>query len=270
MPRFGLGILLVISSSALHVSAHGPSDHASHDHPTAALTGRRSPCGHHLAPPMDVIRTAVGHQYEPCQPGAVGCDVHRRRRSLWGPLRIATDYRYLERELSGSPSKLSVIKDRLMPAVTSFLSRALQVRSVSGSLTLRRPCATFFQLVTCRYDNATDTCELRLCHQVIDPVQCGRFVVPSEHLGSQLVCRSPTDCFHTLSGAGAPNADFILYVGASEDAVCASSAGEGTGVLAYASSCHREVGYDRPVSGYVNLCPSQISNGNSQRTQLTQ
>jgi hypothetical protein len=262
--QFVWGILI---GWALQLSAHGPHDHghASHAHLTA-LTGTKAPCGHHLAPPPAEIRTAVGHQDEPCQPGTAGCDARRRRRLLWGPLRINTDYRYLETELRSSPSKLSVIRDQLMPSVTSWLSRALQVRSVSGALTLRRQCASFYRLAACMYDNVTDTCEVSLCHQVIDPVQCGRFTVPSEHLGSQLVCGSPpttpADCVRIPSGAGAADADFILYVGAADDSVCTTGAGESTGVLAYASSCHREVVYDRPVSGYINLCPSQISTGN--------
>jgi len=54
------------------------------------------------------------------------------------------------------------------------------------------------------------------------------------------------------SAAGVTDADFLLYVAASDTARCDSS-------VAYATYCQLEVEYDRPIAGFINICPQAIS-----------
>ena len=183
-------------------------------------------------------------------------------------MRIVPHYGLLDSELASSPAQLAIIKNQLVPAAIEWLSRALHVRRVAGPLTLLQPCASYYELGDkCVQDEVTGLCSNRLCAQVIDPVRCGRFIVPAEHLSPQLVCgvgpdrQIPEDCIHVPGGAGIADADMVLYVGASDDAVCASDYGSGASVLAYASSCHREDEHDRPVSGYISMCRRAIREG---------
>jgi leishmanolysin-like peptidase len=54
------------------------------------------------------------------------------------------------------------------------------------------------------------------------------------------------------------NADFILYISAINTEHCSNS-----NTVAFASYCQLESKYNRPVAGYVNICPQSVSSKQS-------
>ncbi|KAH8871140.1 Leishmanolysin-like peptidase [Schistosoma japonicum] len=55
-------------------------------------------------------------------------------------------------------------------------------------------------------------------------------------------------------GLGIPPNGYLIFVDASQSEPCQSD-----DLLAYALACQLEYGTDRPVAGYVNMCPNQLS-----------
>ncbi|XP_065185667.1 leishmanolysin-like peptidase [Sycon ciliatum] len=85
---------------------------------------------------------------------------------------------------------------------------------------------------------------------------CGGVVpVPTSHLTNCTQCTQSSVCTSSgSSGAGVSNADLVIYVGAySTMARCSGN------TVAFASSCVQEATLDRPVAGYINLCPDTLN-----------
>ena len=71
------------------------------------------------------------------------------------------------------------------------------------------------------------------------------------------LCSEGGSCKERPGGAGAADADFILYVKAVRTPSCLGSA------LAYAHFCQRDVDAwygtrNRPLAGYINFCPDAV------------
>ena len=66
-------------------------------------------------------------------------------------------------------------------------------------------------------------------------------------------------------GSGFENADFVLYVSTVNSDRCKMS-----GTVAYAAYCQLEAETDRPLAGYVNICPTEdtLSNAAHQYASL--
>ena len=63
----------------------------------------------------------------------------------------------------------------------------------------------------------------------------------------------------SVAGPGVSGHDYILYVSAKQSE-CGSISGPSVTLLAFAGVCQMESSLDRPVSGYVNFCPTAITN----------
>ncbi|ESN92826.1 hypothetical protein HELRODRAFT_69677, partial [Helobdella robusta] len=84
---------------------------------------------------------------------------------------------------------------------------------------------------------------------------CGEVEVPAKHLETCRRISSKGD-FEKIgeSGKGVNNGHFILYVSAFESERCSFES-----TIAYAAYCRLDASFDRPVAGYVNMCPDEIS-----------
>jgi hypothetical protein len=112
--------------------------------------------------------------------------------------------------------------------------------------------------------------------------KCGEAVLPEDHLaapfivcddscqysgdstcddasdGGLMYCLPGTDCTDCgiggngeTDGTGIPNADYVIYVLADENANCDGA------TMAYAGKCQTDQ-FDRPIAGYANFCPSSL------------
>ena len=59
----------------------------------------------------------------------------------------------------------------------------------------------------------------------------------------------------SVAGQGVSGHDYILYVSAKQSECMSNSR-----LLAFAGACQLESSLDRPVSGFVNFCPTAIAN----------
>ena len=184
-------------------------------------------------------------------------DARGRRMSStsWAPLRITVNYVGID---ALDSAKTTFFQDQLIPAVLDYLSKALMVVPVTGALLHARPCAsTFTAADTCGQAAAAPTCGLTDAG--------GDYTVPDSLLGALRVCtncyanptQNPcTGCSETSAGAGAANADFVIFLSAVQTSSCSG------GTLAYASACHRDQN-DRPIFGYANFCPNSLDTATS-------
>ncbi|KAK2165783.1 hypothetical protein LSH36_45g05007 [Paralvinella palmiformis] len=196
-------------------------------------------CGHVAPRPDEVIY-------------GVPLDVHVphhviRKRSLNQHLRIHLDY---DSSVAVLPDdKQNLVKTDLILDAVAYWETTLQVRNTTGPIKLLRQCSTD----RVRYQDGdpypycVDGCKIE--------TKCGESVVPENHLEA---CRiAPVrDTFQVqgYGGAGVRDSDFILYISAHQTDRCSI----GT-TVAYAAYCQLERTLDRPVAGYVNLCPNSIS-----------
>ncbi|XP_033624458.1 leishmanolysin-like peptidase [Asterias rubens] len=184
-----------------------------------------------------------------------------RKRSASHPLRIHVEY---EDDVDKLPAATSfLVKNDLLPAAVLLLSRMLNVwSSATGPVRLNRACAYSHY-----YTLPNDTHEycLGACGNV---TQCGPVTIPNKHLHACYTCdESQSQCKQSggETGPGVADTDFILYVTAEMTSDCLIE-----DTTAHASFCQLEATLDRPIAGYINLCPSALSTDPSHRTmQLT-
>mmetsp|Transcript_14 Transcript_14/g.59 ORF Transcript_14/g.59 Transcript_14/m.59 type:complete len:996 (-) Transcript_14:177-3164(-) len=164
-----------------------------------------------------------------------------QEKALFKPLRIHYDTTHLDGVLSAA--RKSFVEINLLKRAADRLAEVLRVIPVQGNLRLSPRCRSF-------WDD-----ESHQCANYDIPMQCGEIVqVPTEHLNPEKECSlRPDECKMTEGGAGIPNADVVVYVTAYQYAACASSS-----TLAFAASCARDDIMDRPIAGYINLCPGQL------------
>ena len=150
-----------------------------------------------------------------------------------------------------SSSDQSFLMDQLIPAATSWTTRALAVQPVSGMLRAARFCSSSFSSGTCYSEGSPPTCGVS--------ASGGYLEIPASLLSSLDTCSSCltngdcSGCSTAPAGAGVA-ADFVLILSAVTTTNCA----EGGGTLAYAGTCQRDQN-DRPIFGYANFCPGSLS-----------
>ncbi|XP_067929056.1 leishmanolysin-like peptidase [Watersipora subatra] len=169
-------------------------------------------------------------------------------------LRIALSYDSSVHELPSD--KQSLLKDTVIDRAIGYWERALQTRRLSKPILLGRDCSgsqlTFAPQPT---EDVEPYCSIS-CNA---ETTCGDTVVPEEHLKG---CRTYDINSNTYEASpnqspGVDGADFLLYVGAQSTDRCSST-------IAYAVYCQLEVEYDRPIAGFINICPHALSTHKSQ------
>ncbi|CAH1774924.1 unnamed protein product, partial [Owenia fusiformis] len=170
-----------------------------------------------------------------------------KKRSIDGRLRIKVVY---DDSLNDLPQdKRILIQNEMIPPALVYWSKALSVRRTPNPIKLLRQCLT-------KKIMYKDGDPFPYCWDGCKAVtKCGEVVVPPEHLEACRECSPDGGCSTTGgSGAGIDTNDFILYVSAKMTERCYS----GT-TIAYAAYCQLEGAFDRPVAGYVNICPADLS-----------
>jgi leishmanolysin-like peptidase len=85
--------------------------------------------------------------------------------------------------------------------------------------------------------------------------KCGDYIqIPDEHLDICRYCVNGNDCGEKGIKYPGIDADFILYISSINTEHCNIS-----NTVAFASYCQLESKYNRPVAGYVNICPQSVS-----------
>ncbi|XP_072173799.1 leishmanolysin-like peptidase [Diadema setosum] len=201
--------------------------------------------------------------HKPPQPAQVKFGVElesmsqRSERSVSHPLRIHVEYDASIEALSIAES--TVIKT-LLPKAVEFLSGLLSVKQSPSTVLLNRQC------VGEHYVKRPDGHEYCIggCR---DQTMCGPVMIPKQHLQTCYACNEDLSVCgpmgnDTTPGEGSRDTDFILYVSAA-DYDC-----DGADMSAHASYCQLEAVMDRPIAGYVNLCPHHLATGLSKTYTL--
>ena len=181
----------------------------------------------------------------------------RQASQTWAPLRIFSDYRVAEKDLSTTPSRLQLLK-RMVAAAIADAGQLLRVHPATGPLKLTPDCE--FRWPECP---STECPHLKVqgkCKRHSE-AKCGPTPIPQEHLGSVEACAEckpdgTCTCNSTSEGEGV-HADFVLYVTVRDDVLQCSSEVENvvvTDAAAFAATCMRDQ-YDRPIAAFLNFCP---------------
>lgn len=177
-----------------------------------------------------------------------------RRRSVDQPLRISLDF--LDISKLEDPN---IIKDILRKA-RAYFSETLNVRKTLSKILLQRRCLN--KKFILRNKDGTGPGDIRFCVKAcnITRLLCGPIEIPEHDLDQCRVCdENGQNCRNDTSqgftaGEGHENADYILYVTAVSNGSCNNSK-----TLAYAAACQQESALDRPVVGFINICPEKVT-----------
>ncbi|RNA21167.1 leishmanolysin-like peptidase [Brachionus plicatilis] len=144
---------------------------------------------------------------------------------------------------------LKLYKDYLIPEAIKYWENSLKVKYRYFPILLGRSCVNL-QLV---FDDSTKSvaCET----DCSETTKCGDYItIPEEHLDTCKYCVNNKSCTNRGKQKGGIKADFILYISAIDSRHCNAS-----NTVAFASYCQLESKYNRPVGGYVNICPHSVS-----------
>ncbi|XP_068627236.1 leishmanolysin-like peptidase [Battus philenor] len=200
-----------------------------------------------------------------------------KKRSINQPLRISVFYDHSVYRLE--PEKFDMINNTILPEAVKFWEQALKVRKTGGPIRLNRKCPTRQVFIRGGRSHCIDACNAE--------TMCGEVRVPEYHLNPCYVCNStghncralprelkvdedldittesinaindstiPTEPAEEEEAKGVEDTDFVLYVSAVETERCRRGL-----TVAYASHCQQESALDRPVAGYANFCPGELS-----------
>lgn len=148
---------------------------------------------------------------------------------------------------------LNLYRDNLIPDAINYWQSSLKLKYPYFPIYLGRLCATSqvyysesTKSVSCEQDCAAAT-------------KCGDYIdIPEEHLDVCRYCLNGNDCREKGTKNNGVNADFILYISAINTEHCNIS-----NTVAFASYCQLESKHNRPVAGYVNICPQSVSSKQS-------
>ena len=192
----------------------------------------------------------VDHPYAaPPQANAPGTPEGRRllASGAYRPFRIVT-YIVDAKNKGVRAEDLEYLRTAVLPAAVRYWHRALSVVPVAGNLKASRFCTSSYA------GEHSDKCANYAASET-----CLDVTIPTAHL-APAVKHSWSGGWQTTTvpgGAGVPDADFVLYAFADDNAACTTAGGDSTGTLAYASACQRDQ-YDRPTFGMANWCPQKI------------
>ncbi|XP_068688263.1 leishmanolysin-like peptidase [Montipora foliosa] len=177
-----------------------------------------------------------------------------RRRSIDQPLRISLDFLNISR--LEDPYR---IKDVLQNA-REYFSQTLKVRKTVPKILLQRKCLdnNFFL----KSSDGKGPGRVRFCRNGCNETRflCGPIEIPAHDLDQCRLCdEDQRNCGNDTrprfaAGRGHDDTDFVLYVTALANTNC-----NNTKTLAYAAACQQESGLDRPVVGFINICPDKVT-----------
>lgn len=177
-----------------------------------------------------------------------------KRRSIDQPLRISLDF--LDINKLENPN---IVKDILNEA-QEYFRKTLKVRKTTSKILLQRSCSdkSFFM----KSADGKNPGNVRFCHEACNTSRmlCGPIEIPEHDLDQCRICdQNGQNCQNDTrsgftAGEGHNDTDFILYVTAVADGNCNS-----TTTLAYGSACQQESALDRPVVGFINICPEKVT-----------
>ncbi|PIK55378.1 putative leishmanolysin-like peptidase [Apostichopus japonicus] len=183
-----------------------------------------------------------------------------QKRSDSQPLRIHVEF---DSELDELPENyVNLVKNDLLPTAVKFLSQRINVRRpLSSPLLLYRDCndGRTYRQSTQQHQFCWNE-----CHKT---TYCERFKIPERHLQACYECNENIDTCrsngNTPAGQGLPHTDFVLYVQVADTRACMTP-----DTTAHASYCQLESFLDRPIAGYINICPSALSMNEADRNIL--
>ncbi|CAH8584315.1 unnamed protein product [Heterobilharzia americana] len=144
------------------------------------------------------------------------------------------------------------VKTRIVQPSLAFWEQTLEVKQLStGNIILERQCIDG-QTSYIKWPNGTlgVYCS-KGCENI---TRCFTEPIPSNYLNGCKELNGSRPIVQGGSGVGIPPNGYLIFVDASATEPCKTD-----DLLAYALACQLESGTDRPVAGYVNLCPNQLS-----------
>lgn len=177
-----------------------------------------------------------------------------KRRSIDQPLRISLDF------LNISSLEDPVKMREVLEHAREYFSRTIMVRKTVSKILLQRKCldSNFFL----KSRDGTGPGSVRFCRNACNITRylCGPIEIPDRDIDQCRVCNEDgRSCSNDTSpgltaGEGHIKTDFVLYVTAVLNRNC-----NNTKTLAYAATCQQESSFDRPVVGFINICPDKVT-----------
>ena len=178
--------------------------------------------------------------------------------AAWSPIRMK--YILSKGNLQIDHDQTLTLTKQLMPQAIGIWQDILRVDALRHPLFLPRTCGSSFV-------NDTTQCAIK-CYEALAPKyeKCGETVISPMHQDELEVCKRATvvdgvsewsEC-ETLGRAengGVKQTDFLIYTQAIQTEDCAIP-NRKNGALAWASTCHIDPQTERPISGFINICPS--------------
>ncbi|CAG9466275.1 unnamed protein product [Pedinophyceae sp. YPF-701] len=168
----------------------------------------------------------------------------RAQTAQSAPLRV-----HVEHQTSGlAASVQQLLETRVIPSAIAALRRVVAVRSpVEGNLKLQRKCRT---------TNVGDG----TCREAFPIGDCVVAAHNATFFGDSTTCDGLGTCTTLQGGPGVPNADFILYVTSRNDDLEGNTLCSSAATVAVGGWCERDLaGNGRPLCGFANYCPGQVS-----------
>ena len=152
--------------------------------------------------------------------------------------------------------KQVLVKRKLMPSAVSYFHRALYVRTDGEPIKLQRACKdnSYFM----KDASGVNSGHIQYCKVACIKSMCGPVRVPEIFLDDCRTCdQHGRNCKTISNDRLAPKesrtTDFIIFVASIQTDHCSES-----NIVAYASYCQQEHALNRPVAGFVNLCPKKL------------
>uniref|UniRef100_A0A5S6QKL8 Leishmanolysin-like peptidase n=1 Tax=Trichuris muris TaxID=70415 RepID=A0A5S6QKL8_TRIMR len=193
-------------------------------------------CSYQLPKPEEIITSVVQRSSPVLR--------HRRSKRRFQGLRITPYFDESVKTLSSE--KRNFVETNVIHAC-KFWQTALSVRPLESPLLLDRRCVEYPIRL---WDSSC-------CQKCQDVTHCGEATIPEEHL-------KPCRLFNVTSGScvgsafdhkiGISNTDFVLYVSSLDAPRCRHKEN-----VAYAAHCQMESRLNRPIAGYMNICPHSVS-----------
>lgn len=171
-----------------------------------------------------------------------------RRRSAAQSLRIHFVY----------TKDISKVLEKLLNKAADYFKDTFKVKYQVDKILLQRRCTNDSYFL--RNETGDGPGTVRYCKTSCDPVRhsCGIARVEDKDLDVCRVCDENGHNCRTLqnrsNSVGYTNTDFALYV------TTVTSKCNQPKTVAYAAACQQEMTSDRPVAGFINVCPDKISN----------
>ena len=171
------------------------------------------------------------------------------RRSIDQPLRISLDFL----DLSLLEDQAAVIA--VVQKAKDYFSKTLKVRKTVSKILLERRCP--YDRYFLRDESGLNSGNVRFCQGACSSSKtlCGPVDIPEHDLDRCRTCdRRGQNCrSDSTTGVGHKDTDFVLYV----TAIAKDCTKDKT--IAYGSACQQEGAMDRPVAGFINICPEKVT-----------